>query len=281
MLHSAIGDELAHNATATLPAGIHLADISRWQGQVDLGAYHAAGHSAIILKLGGGDDGLYVDSAYKTRAGQARSNGLDVAGYFFNGPAAAPKAAERFCEANLTGFDATDHLIIDVEGNAGTVWSPAQASDFIDAFRSVHPQGRALVYMSASLTRSADWSAVAKKAGLYVASYGADDGTLPAGSPLIEHWAGWDIWQYTSKGHAAGIGGAIDLDYARAGVFGVPAPKPAPAPAPRTKRYTVVSGDTLGAIATRFHLSLAQLEKLNPQIKDPNRIQPGQVLTVA
>ncbi|WP_066897275.1 LysM peptidoglycan-binding domain-containing protein [Mycolicibacterium houstonense] len=45
-------------------------------------------------------------------------------------------------------------------------------------------------------------------------------------------------------------------------------------------RYVVHSGDTLGAIATRFAVSLAGLVSVNPQLADPNRIFPGQVITI-
>lgn len=44
--------------------------------------------------------------------------------------------------------------------------------------------------------------------------------------------------------------------------------------------YKVKSGDTLTKIAKRNGLSLAQLLKLNPQIKNPNRIRVGQVVNL-
>ena len=40
--------------------------------------------------------------------------------------------------------------------------------------------------------------------------------------------------------------------------------------------YTVVEGDTLSGIAASHKLTLSQLEALNPQIKNPNLIKPGQ-----
>ena len=40
--------------------------------------------------------------------------------------------------------------------------------------------------------------------------------------------------------------------------------------------YSVVSGDTLYAIARKYALSLTELVALNPQIKNPNLIYPGQ-----
>ena len=50
------------------------------------------------------------------------------------------------------------------------------------------------------------------------------------------------------------------------------------APAPAKKSYTVVSGDTMYAIARRNNMTLGELTALNPQIKNPNRIYPGNVI---
>ena len=57
-------------------------------------------------------------------------------------------------------------------------------------------------------------------------------------------------------------------------VVTIPGSFPAPGPA-----YVVQTGDTLTAIATRFGVTLAALEAANPQITDPNRIFPGQIIT--
>ncbi len=45
--------------------------------------------------------------------------------------------------------------------------------------------------------------------------------------------------------------------------------------------YTVRSGDTLSGIAARFGTTLYALLRLNPQIQDPNRIYPGQIIRVS
>jgi len=44
--------------------------------------------------------------------------------------------------------------------------------------------------------------------------------------------------------------------------------------------YTVHSGDTLSAIANRYHVSLSALEKANPQIRNPNNISVGEHLNI-
>ena len=62
-----------------------------------------------------------------------------------------------------------------------------------------------------------------------------------------------------------------------------PAPEPAPAPAPAAPRtYTVVSGDTLFAIAERFYGDGNKYQQIADAsgVANPDLIQPGQVLTI-
>ena len=46
------------------------------------------------------------------------------------------------------------------------------------------------------------------------------------------------------------------------------------------KTYVVQSGDTLSGIAEKFAVTLALLEKANPQITNPNLIFPGQLIVI-
>jgi LysM repeat protein len=56
---------------------------------------------------------------------------------------------------------------------------------------------------------------------------------------------------------------------------------PRPNPPPPTQRtYVVQRGDTLSGIARRFGVSLSDLEAANPEITDPSRIFPGQVINI-
>lgn len=47
-----------------------------------------------------------------------------------------------------------------------------------------------------------------------------------------------------------------------------------------TAPYTVKTGDTLKEIAEQYGLTVEKLTAANPQIKDPNLIYPGQVITL-
>ena len=42
--------------------------------------------------------------------------------------------------------------------------------------------------------------------------------------------------------------------------------------------YTVQKGDTLSGIASRFNTTVSRLVALNPHIKNPNLIYPGDVI---
>ena len=44
--------------------------------------------------------------------------------------------------------------------------------------------------------------------------------------------------------------------------------------------YLVKTGDTLGAIAARYHTTVANLMSLNPRIKNANLIYAGEVIRI-
>ena len=64
-------------------------------------------------------------------------------------------------------------------------------------------------------------------------------------------------------------------------VINIPkAPKPPIPPKPPVKEYVVQKGDTLFLIAKKFGVTLNALIAANPQIKDPNKISPGDVINI-
>lgn len=60
----------------------------------------------------------------------------------------------------------------------------------------------------------------------------------------------------------------------------VPEPTPTPIPDPTVTTYTVVSGDTLGKIATRFKTTPEAIQALNPIITNINEISIGWILKI-
>lgn len=255
----------------TAGGGYIYADLSRWQGTVD---FAHLGTSGTVLKVGGSDDGRYIDRAYKSFAAAARSAKKHLGHYWFNG-AGDPATDARYFLANLTAYHDEDLLVLDLEGSY--LWTPSKALTWFKTVKAAKPKARLVAYMSASVTREHDWSALVKYGvQLWVASYGSNTGSRPAGTPDIACWSKFLLWQYTSIGRLNGISGDVDLDWSPVNVW------PAPTPAPTPVHYTVKSGDTLSSIAAHFHITWSQLYAANRTKigSNPNAIYPGQVLTI-
>ena len=94
-------------------------DISRWQGNFDLSrAKKEDGVEFVIIKGGGGDDGLYVDSKFARNYTEAKQLNLPVGVYWFSKAltvADAKKEAEYFYERCLKGKQFEFPVYIDIE----------------------------------------------------------------------------------------------------------------------------------------------------------------------
>ncbi len=63
-------------------------------------------------------------------------------------------------------------------------------------------------------------------------------------------------------------------------VVASPSPSPVASPSPTPFVYTVVANDTLSKIATKFKVTVDQIMKANPTIKDPNKIAIGDQIVI-
>ncbi len=94
-------------------------DISKWQGDFDLAEAKAEGQEFVIIKGGGGNDGLYVDRCFEANYKKAKALDMPVGCYFFSlakSEAEALKEAEYFYESCLKGKQFDLPVYIDVEG---------------------------------------------------------------------------------------------------------------------------------------------------------------------
>ena len=92
--------------------------------------------------------------------------------------------------------------------------------------------------------------------------------------PIID--AEFDIWQYSSSGSVDGIEGRVDMNKMYNDIRNV-----ASTEAPKTAEevYTVVKGDTLSAIASKYGTTYQALAEYNG-IANPNVIHPGQKIKI-
>ena len=186
-------------------------DISHWQKGIDLGAIDV---DFVIIKATEGNG--YTDKKCDTFYQKAKSLGKKLGVYHFARPDlgnTAEAEADWFIKETL-GYHKEAMLVLDWE--SGDLTNVAWAKAWLDRVYSktgVKP----VIYMSASVMHSADWSSVVKADyGLWVANYGTNDGTAQESVfnryPL-KYWSFYALWQYTSKGRLNGYNGNLDLNY--------------------------------------------------------------------
>lgn len=265
-------------------------DISMWQsiGTGDLA------EDFVIVKATEGNG--YTDPSCDAHYQRAKSQGKLLGVYHFARPDlgnSAEAEADWFI-SQIEGYIGEAILVLDWEVQQWrTDWAKAWL-DRVYARTGVKP----LIYMSASPCNAYDWSAVAAADyGLWIAGYPAQynvpnppvpaEGEMPFGTGA---WNGlWAIWQYSSSA------GTLDRDVAnmdrnawmayasKNGEHPQPAPQPTPQPAPAPTPdyivYTVVPGDTLSGIASRYGTTYQKIAADNG-IANPNLIYPGQTLKI-
>lgn len=188
-------------------------DVSKWQGDIDWPRVTAP---IAMIKMTGGDDGLYVDSKANRNYYQAKANGKAIGMYHFAGGKDAANEADFFIAA-CSPLEQDDVLALDWELN-GHPDPVGWCRTFIQ--RVVERTGiRPLFYTNASrltadrdaqnITRYLDWTPVVNQnVGLWVAHYGID----PADNVPIKWFPTYAMHQYTSTGRMPGIAGDVDLN---------------------------------------------------------------------
>lgn len=94
-------------------------DISRWQGNFNLTQAKAEGVQFVIIKAGGGDDGLYKDSQFENNYSKAKKNEIPCGSYFFGAATTVERAKEEadYFLSLLKGKQFEMPVYYDVEGN--------------------------------------------------------------------------------------------------------------------------------------------------------------------
>lgn len=247
-------------------------DLNHWKGVVDISAISC---DFVIMKATGGNG--YVDETCDPQVEQAKALGKKWGVYHYFGDGFNdndPISEANWFVDNCAGYVGQGLLILDWERggnpNVGNVGMALQWLQHVEARTGVKP----LVYMSLSLIRELDWSAViAGGYGLWVAAY-VDDNTpiynyqMDANRDPNPNWDGQVndvLWQFTSTGRLDGYGGNLDCNFfygtretwdayagtstavkqppvlAPAPVETPPTPAEAPAPAPQEQETTTTT----------------------------------------
>ncbi|MDE1829385.1 MAG: glycoside hydrolase family 25 protein [Thaumarchaeota archaeon] len=195
-------------------------DISRWQG-----AWQDTGEPIVMIKMSGGDSGLYYDSQANNNYNQAKAAGKHVGGYHFAG-GTDPIAEANFFVKAMSPLAENDVLALDWEvSNPNPVgWCNSFVTQ-VHNTTGVWP----LIYMNLSTLNSYDWNPVLANCGLWLADWNNN----PAGTINTPHTY---VMQQYSDGpnydHDEWFGTLAEFD-AYGWHASTPQPAPAPAPTPQ------------------------------------------------
>lgn len=140
-------------------------DISRWQG-----AWQDTGEPIVMIKMSGGDDGLYMDAQATNNYRQAVAAGKAVGGYHFAGATDPIAEANYFMQA-MSPLAENDVYALDWEvSHPDPVGWCSQFVQHVHDTIGVWP----LVYMNLSTLRSRDWTPVFSNCGLWLADWNND-----------------------------------------------------------------------------------------------------------
>lgn len=186
-------------------------DISHHQKGIDLGAVDT---DFVICKATEGNG--YTDEMCDTFYQKAKSLGKKLGVYHFARPdlGNTPEAEADWFVKETLGYHKEAMLILDWE--SGNLQDTTWARKWLDRVYS-KTGVRPVIYMSASVMRSANWGdVVAGDYGLWVANYGSNDGTAQDSvfdKYPLKYWDFYALWQYTSVGRLNGYNGNLDLNY--------------------------------------------------------------------
>lgn len=185
-------------------------DVSQWQGAINWPRVARDPIAAVIIKATEGAD--FVDPRFEENRKGAEAAGLRVGFYHFADPAGSSPQAQADHHAKVIGTYRRRELrsALDLEtGNAATTETFARA---FNRRIMAHHLPIPLFYSYAAYIAEMRLRRTIG-AGLWLASYGRDDGA-DHGAAVPKPWRKFVAHQFTSKGSAAGINGAVDVSHA-------------------------------------------------------------------
>lgn len=188
-------------------------DVSEFQGSINWPSVVAGGLSLATIRVQSGY--TYADKTYTTNIPNAIASGANYAVYaYFAGLDSddAKDEAKSFvsrAKAAIGSSRAPRFWMVDVEEISVTSGTMRDAvSAYMDQLNSLGiPDSQIVLYIANQLYDTFNLD-VGRAAGIWIPSYGANDGTV-GGSSKPNH--PYDLWQYTSKGRVSGITGDVDM----------------------------------------------------------------------
>lgn len=269
-------------------AEIRVADVSRWQGVINWDEFKK--HiSAVVIKAGGSDGGLYTDGQLARNRDESRRVGVPRMFYWYKGGVGTPEQQAQYFINCIGGLQPGEGLVLDDENESSI--NVDFCARFADEVKRL--TGLTVVLYSNQARFTGNLQPIKdRNIGAWSAKYGSNSGN-PEGSPGSAGILSVIMWQYTSMARIPGVtANTVDMNifygtteqFVKYGAPGaIPAPSPNPPATPNTGSgtYVVQKGDTLSSIASKLSYpgGWQALATANG-IANANLIFPGQVLKV-
>lgn len=270
-------------------------DISSYQNGISFDAIKNS-VEFLILRAGFTGWGTGVsynkDNCFENFYNQAKSRGIPVGAYWYSCANTYQKGVD---EANymynncLKGKQFEYPIYIDVEDTHHQVGNKNGVTQAIKGFcETLEAKGYYVGIYASDISGFQDKMNIGELNAYdkWVARYGSTP----------KYVLSYGMWQSSSSGRINGYNGNLDTDvaykdypsiiksnglngYAGGTVTPSPQPSPQPVPQPTETTYTVVAGDTLSGIASRYGTTYQELARIN-NIDNPNLIYAGQVIKI-
>lgn len=281
--------------TAFAGVGDKGVDWSVYQG--NNGVYGYSGDTFTISQIGGiVGNSIYDQSTYASQIAGSRANGKYAHTYIWFQSVTSNAQAKKALDYFLPKVTAPKSSIVALDVEAGS----ANTAVVKYALAYIKAQGYTpLLYgYKDFLTSNLDLADIAKTYGLWLAEYPDYNVTTEPNYNYFPSYDNIQIFQFTSTYKAGGLDGNVDLtgvtdngytsnstnvpessQNGSSEVVEQPSVIVPETPQTSTGTYTVVSGDTLSSIASKYNTTYQALAQLNG-ITNPNLIGIGQVLKV-
>ena len=189
-------------------------DVSGWQKGIDLSKIDC---DFVIVKATQGTG--FTSEDYERQATQAKSLGKKLGIYHYANGSGAKEEAEFFV-SKVKPYLKEAILVLDWEKDQNSKFGAGIEYPLAWLNRVYELTGvRPLIYMSKSVTRQHDWTAVAKNYGLWVAQYANNNQTGYQSNPWTDKngygaWSSPAIFQYSSHGRLSGYNANLDINIA-------------------------------------------------------------------
>jgi len=223
VIESSLGDIIATGQkTIQIYHNVYFGiDVSVWQGNINFDSLVATGKLDFIIARAGyyseSQGRLIVDSQFERNYTQSKTRGIPLGTYIYS-YATSVEGAKREANALVTYFKQTGKsfelpVFFDLEDPSQQSLSTKVRTDMCNAFGEILEANGYKVGIYASknwLINYIDLSQIPDRYDIWAASYGVNDGLVPA--DRFKYEGNHDIWQYTSRGTIDGISGDVDFN---------------------------------------------------------------------